>query len=327
MRFSDEDFTTPSLMEFIPRERGNQIWRVIFAFAIVGALVIAFSLTAGKIGGAGIASMLSIVTIAILCAYIVISKQQALDLVMMTEFQNMLFAQAAALGSNFCMFVKRDGTIEYANEGLKNIFPNYSYGEVHGLERLLQQANVNKTDSDRLMGAIISTQRARLIFPIITKENTVHEYILTVEPLPRPAGYMVVRGREYRDHRAGSVVMPEVLRSTSPEKVDHLLTHSGVPHYVVNEYGRFEYVNPVFELALGYAPGEVLDSKLSLYHVIYQLKGQPVTEDFKLNDMLDNTTLQKKAGALVPAAIKQAVIRDENNKVIGATGSIILGNA
>ena len=94
----------------------------------------------------------------------------------------------------------------------------------------------------------------------------------------------------------------------------------------MNEYGKFEYVNPVFEQALGYAPGEVLDSKLSLYHVIYQLKSQPVTEDLKLSDMLENATLQKKTGALVPAAIKQAVIRDENNKITGATGSIVLGS-
>ena len=93
----------------------------------------------------------------------------------------------------------------------------------------------------------------------------------------------------------------------------------------MNEYGKFEYVNPVFEQALGYAPGEVLDSKLSLYHVIYQLNSQPVTEDMKLTDMLENATLQKKAGGLVQAAIKQAVIRDENNKTTGATGSIVLG--
>lgn len=327
MRFSDEDFTTPALMEFIPRERGRQIWRVIFAFAIVTTLVLIFSLTPASLGGTGIAAMLSVVAIGMLCFYVVLRKQQSLDLVMMTEFQNMLFAQAAALGSNFCMFVKRDGTIEYANEGVKELFPAYSHGEAHSLENLLQQAKVNKTDSERLMGAIISSQRDRLIFPIITADNKVHEYILTVEPLPRPAGYVVVRGREYRDHRAGSILMPEVLRSTSPEKVDHLLTHSGIPHYIVNEYGRFEYVNPVFEHALGYAPGEVLDSKLSLYHVIYQLKGQPVTEDLKLTDMLDHATLQKKSGDLVPAAIKQTVIRDEANKATGATGSIILGNA
>lgn len=313
-------------MEFIPRERSAQIWRMILAFAIVTILILTFSLSADGLGGEGIASMLSVVAISILCFYVVLRKQQSLDLVMMTEFQNMLFAQAAAQGSNFCLFVKRDGTIEYANDGVKAVFPNYSYGEVHGLESLLREANVNKTDSDRLMSAIISSQRDRLIFPIVNKENKVQEYILTIEPLARPAGYMVVRGREYRDHRAGSVVMPEVLRSTSPEKVDHLLTHSGIPHYVVNEYGKFEYVNPVFEQALGYTPGEVLDSKLSLYHVIYQLKGQPVTEDLKLTEMLDNATLQKKSGGLVQAAIKQAVIRDENNKVTGATGSIIIGS-
>ncbi|MFZ4126266.1 MAG: PAS domain-containing protein [Rickettsiales bacterium] len=327
MRFSDEDFNTPSLIEFMPRERGKQIWRIIIAFAVVTTLIILINFSPKTMGGNGITSLITILAAASLCFYVVLRKQQSLDLVMMTEFQNMLFAQAAALGSNFCMFVKRDGTIEYANDGVKNLLPHYSNGEAHALEALLYQSNVNKTDVERLMGAIISGQRDRLIFPIVTNDNKVHEYILTVEPLTRPAGYTVVRGREYRDHRAGSVVMPEVLRSTSAEKVDHLLTHSGIPHYIVNEYGKFEYVNPVFEQALGYRAGEVLDSRLSFYHVIYQLKGQPVTEDFKLSDMLEQATLQQKNGALVPAAIKQTTIRDESGKVIGATGSIVLGAA
>lgn len=326
MRFSDEDFNTPSLMEFMPRERSSHIWRIIIAFAVVTGLIILINFSPKTIGGNGITSLVTILAASLLCFYIVLRKQQSLDLVMMTEFQNMLFAQAAALGSNFCMFVKRDGTIEYANEGVKQLLPHYSHGEAHGLESLLYQSNVNKTDVERLMGAIISAQRDRLIFPIVTNDDKVHEYILTVEPLIRPAGYTVIRGREYRDHRAGSVVMPEVLRSTSAEKVDHLLTHSGIPQYILNEYGKFEYVNPVFEQVLGYRAGEVLDSRLSFYHVIYQLKGQPVTEDFTLSDMLEHATLQQKSGALVLAAIKQTTIRDVHGKIIGATGSIVLGN-
>jgi hypothetical protein len=47
----------------------------------------------------------------------------------------------------------------------------------------------------------------------------------------------------------------------------------------------------------------------------------------KLADILDQVTLQNKLGALLPAAIKQTLIRDEHQKIIGATGSIILAGA
>ncbi len=324
MRGSNIDFETPALMEFIPRERTAQIWRVILAFGIVTLIILLLSLRPETVGGSAIATMISILAVTSLCFYMVLRKQQNLDLVTTTEFQNLLFAQAAALGSRFLLIVRRDGGIEYINDGAREVFPQEALREASSFDRMLEKSGIGSTDRERLMAAIIGLKRERVFFPLTLKEGITKEYTFTVDPLPRPAGFLVVRGREYVGARAGSALMPETLRSTTPERIDHLLTHSGVPHYVVNEYGRFDYVNPAFELALGYGPGEVLARGLSLHHVLYQLSGRAVTEDFTLSNALDHVTLQKKDGSLVPAAIKQVLIRGEQQKILGATGSIIL---
>jgi PAS domain S-box-containing protein len=321
------DFDTPALMEFIPRKRAAQIWRVILAFMILALILLLLNFKPDMVGGDSIAMIFSLAAITALGFYMVLRKQQNLDLVLATEFQNMMFAQAAALGSNFCLFVKRDGSIEYANDGAYEVFTKEVIRASSLFDGLLEKASIGKTDRDKLMAAIIAQRSERVICPLRQPSGAVKDYIFTVDPLPRPAGFMLVRGREFSGARTGTSMMPEVLRVTSPERVEHLLTHSGVPHYIVNEYGQFQYVNPAFEAALGYAPGAVLADKLSLYHVLYQLRGQPVTGDMKLADMLDHVTLQNKVGALMPAAIKQTVIRDEHQKIIGATGSIILASA
>jgi PAS domain S-box-containing protein len=326
MRGSDTDFETPALMGFIPRERMVHIRRVIVASGVVVLIILLLGLRPETVGGSGVATTVSLLAVIALCVYMVLRKQQNLDLVTMTEFQSLLFAQAAAMGSRFLVFVRRDGSVEYLNDGAHALFTEEALRETSSFDRMLQKSGIGETDRERLMTAIIGLRREQVIFPLTQKNGETCEYVITVAPLPRPAGFLVVRGREYTGTRTGSAMMPETLRSTTPERIDHLLTHSGVPHYVVNEYGRFEYVNPAFEHALGYAPGEVLRSNLSLHHVLYQLRGQAVTEDFNLTEALDHVTLQRKEGALIPAAIKQVLIRDEQQKILGATGSIILAS-
>jgi PAS domain-containing protein len=321
------NFDSPALMEFIPRKRSAQIWRVIFAFTVLALILLLLNFKPAIVGGDSTAMIFSLAAITALGFYMVLRKQQNLDLVLATEFQNMMFAQAIAVGSNFCLFVRRDGTIEYANDGARTIFSNEAIRSYSSLDVLLEKSGIGKTDREKLMAAIIAQRHERVIFPLHLSDGTVREYIFTIDPLPRPAGFLLVRGREFSDARMGSSMMPELLRATSLERVEHLLTHSGVPHYVTNEYGQFEYVNPAFEIALGYAPGAILADKLSLHHVLYQLRGQAVTGDMKLADILDHATLQHKVGTLLPAAIKQTVIRDEHHKIIGATGSIILASA
>lgn len=322
MRFNETEYVSPGQLDFVPRERRRQVWNTVVAFAITIIVIFALAFAPDSLGGRSISAFTSMAIVAVLCFYVVYSKQQNIDLVMATEYQNMLFAQAAALGSSFCMFVRRDGTIVYANAGLRQVFPG-QFSDAQALESVFEQGGVPRADRDRIMSAIYASSSDRLIFPIRTPGNVEKEYVLTVEPLTRPGGFAVIRGREYLGQRTGLQLMPDVLRTTSAEKLDHLLANSPVGLYATDNFGRLEYVNPAIEHLLGYHSGELLEPRLSIHRLFYQLNGQPVPDDYTLADYYGEAMLQKKQGSLVPVQLKQTVMRDENGKITGASGTLM----
>jgi PAS domain-containing protein len=323
MRFSKIDSLRADQLDFVPRERRNQLTRLIFAFGfVIGAIFLSAYVPMFR-AFAIYTPLIAILLVALLCLYVVYHKQLSLDLVMAAEFQNMIFTQALSVGSNFCMIVRRDGTIVHASDGLSAIFPRFDYAQSQALEGVFEQGTVRKADRERLMGAIYSGTTDRLIFPIINQYQDRKEYIITVEPMPRPAGFSLIRGREYLGQRAGLQMMPDALRATSIEKLDHLLSTTPISHYTADNFGRFEYVNPAFEYLLGYGLGEVVESKLSLHHLFISFGAQTLTEEYSLGDYAGPATMLHKMNGHAPVDVRQIVIRDGQGKAVGVTGTVI----
>ena len=317
MRFQETDQSNPGQLDFVPRERRGQGQRIVVAFAVTMALIFVLSYSTGAFG-----PIISLLVVAALCVYIVVGNQKNLDLLMSTEYQNLLYAQAVSLGSEFSIFVRRNGTIVYADRGLRDVL-GQSYGEAQALESIFERASVSKTDRERLMGSIYNNMADRLIFPIRNVSGESVNYILTVEPIPRPAGFVLLRGREYRDERSGAQVLPDMLRATSADKLDHLLGKTPVAHYATDAFGRFEYVNSAFEAALGFRSGEVISERTVLQAVVYQFGTDAIGDDYTLADFHGEAVLRNTENQLIDCLLFQKVIRDESGKTIGATGSII----
>lgn len=327
MRFSEMDSFTSSQLDFVPRERQKQVWGLLVAFMATIALVFVAGYLPLFKQMEVYTPLIAVILIMVLCIYVIYRKQISLDLVMSTEYQNMLFAQAVGLGSAFCFIVRRDGTIAYASDGLSSIFPHFHYGDSRALEGVFEQGIVRKADRERIMAAIRSGTNEHLVFPIFNQHSEKKDYILTVDPLPRPAGFSIVRAREYLGQRTGVQLLPDVLRSTSVDKLDHMLATTIVAHYTTDNYGRFEYVNPAFEHLFGYEPGEVVDSKLSIHHLFFSLGHHVLTEEYTLSDYTGEATLQHKDGSRLNMTVMQNIVRDAAGKVIGATGSIVAGTS
>jgi PAS domain S-box-containing protein len=326
MRFNETEYASPGQLDFVPRERRSQIWKLLLASSIAIALIFVLALAPQTATGRLMGAFGAMLVAGVLCFYTVYRKQQSLDLVMATEYQNMLFAQAVGLGSNFTLFVRRDGTIVYSDDGLSEIFPNARRGDSEALETVFEQGGVAKADRERILGAIYGGQSDRLVFPLHRGGEEL-EYVLTVEPLPRPGGYSILRGRQYRGQRTGMQLMPDVLRTTSADKLDHLLSTSPAALYVTDNFGRLEYVNPALEQLLGYHGGELLEARISIHRLFYKLNGQPVPDDYTLADFAGDVLLQKKQGTLVNAVLQQSLMRDAENKVVGATGTMLPSEA
>lgn len=323
MRFTESSYHNPAQMDFVPRERRGQIWQLILAFSLAIMLIFVLGFIMAKsLGSTGVFACIGVLTV--LCFFVVMRKQQNLDLVMNTEYQNMMFAQAAALGSSFCLFARRDGTIVYSNDGLRKIFPDMHHGESHALETIFERGKVSMPERERIMAAVYGGKPERVILNITGHDNQSQDYIITIEPLERPGEFLVIRGREYRDSRAGTQILPDALRATSAEKIDHMLANTPLAFFTTDEYGAFEYVNPAFEQMLGYAAGEIVASRLSLGKVLFKLNGQPAPSDYTLADFRGDALLHKKQSDLANVRLQVSIMRDETGKPRGATASALM---
>jgi PAS domain-containing protein len=323
MRFDTLTSTQADQLDFVPRERRGQVRRLITAFVAIGIVIFACAYFPALSPVAAYTPLIAVLLLAILCLYVTVRVQKDLDLVMAAEFQNMLYTQALAAGSAFSMIVRRDGTIMHASDGFDHIFPKFNYATSQALQGVFEQGTVRKADQERILGAIHSGANERLIFPVLTQYSEKKDYIITVEPLHRPAGFVLLRGREYLGKRAGLQSLPDALRSTSVDKLDHLLATTAIGHYTTDQYGRFEYVNPAFEQALGYPPHGIVEGKLSLHHIFFSFGAQTITEEYTVSDYAGAASVVTKGSGRRTVELQQAVIRDGNGKALGSTGTIV----
>ena len=322
MRAQETDDFTPGQLDFVPRDRRTQSLRLLISFAIVMVIVLLNGYADG-LRNSGYGPLFSLLALAFLCIYVVIRHQQILDLLMTTEHQNLLFSQALGIGSQFYILVRQNGTIVYANQGLRNLFSGRALGESKALEQVFERGGVAKADRERILGSIYNNMLDRLVFSLPMAQSEPVDIILTVEPLPRPSGFMLVRGREYRGERVGTQVMPGALRATSADKLEHLLNSTPIAHYATDAFGRFEYVNEALDHALGFLPGEILDTRLTIGSLLSHQGLTPIEADYQLNDYIGEAVIRTKSGLLIDCLLCQSLIRDEKGKATGATGSII----
>ncbi len=323
MRADEMDTPSPSQLDFVPRDRRNESFKLVVAFLLVIGLILLLGYVPG-LNDLSYAPLACAAMIGLLGWHVVPRYQRSLDLVLFTEYQNLLFSQSLALGANFCLIVKRDGAIAYANDGLKKTFGHGGYGDTLSLPTILERSGIALPDRERILGSIYNHLADRVVFPLATGHDTSKRYILTIEPLARPSGYTLVRGREFQEPRTDTPMMPTMLRATSADKLGHLLDHTPIPHYATDAFGRFEYVNQAFEDCLGFSHREILSSRMNLTTILFEIDDKPVSSDYQLADYRGAATLQDKKGDTLNARLVQRVIRDTKGKVTGATGSILL---
>lgn len=323
MRFSSIESMAPQQMDFLPRERRYVIARLLAMFA--GAALLVFILAYAPILSRPEVYLpyAVIALIAFLGAYTIANKMIDLDLLMAAEFQNLLYSQTAQIGSDFFMIVRKDSTIVHASDGLAKVFPQFDYSQAQALQGVFDLGTVRKSDRERLINSIQSGAQDHLIFPIFSQYDDKKDYIITVDPLARPTGFCVIRGRLYRPNRTGMQLLPDILRTTSIEKLSHLLHATTAAHYTTDAYGKVEYVNPAFERMFNYESGKILELKLSLHHLLFSLGNQLVTEEYTPSDYIGIATLVQNHGAHQKVAMMQTVMRDESGKITGVTGTIL----
>ena len=328
MRFEETDYSSPSLLDFVPRDRRNQSIRLVIGFIITAICMLVLNTTYGA-ENSNLPLIFSIFMLGLLCAYTVVRLQRCLDLLTTTEYQNLLFSQSLACGTSFYLLVRRNGAIVHVHSGLGALFANANYSDSRALETIFSQGGMGKDDRERILGAIHNHLSERIVFSMTLPSGDEKSYMLTVEPLARPAGYLLVRGREYHGERAGSAPAPapaplDIMHPTSTDsKRDHMLEHTPIAHYATDAFGRFEYANSALEKMLGYEPGALIEQRHTLKDILFQVNEKTISDDYTIEDYSGKAVIEATDKKHFECILFQTLMRDEQGKPIGATGTIL----
>lgn len=321
MRLADktEDFINP---DFVPRSYNRPLKEIGFVATVSVFLIVALSLFPEWVGGDTTARIMLMLMVIATGVYMIIRRQQHNDLIMATEFENLLFSAAASLGTNFCFFMKNDGTIVYANDGTRRMFPRFNYEQSRALDNMLSEGRVDIVDRDRLYSALAHGKKEVLVFGITDSSDKRRDFILMIDPLRRPAGYFVVRGREYYSERTAVVKMTGKLQKTSLDKIAALIQKIPSPAYITNESGTLEFANAALESLLGYDDNELIENKMTLQRLVYHADKLDNNE-FGPGNFIGTVLMKKRDGNVLKTQLDQKMCLDDGGAPTGCCGIIL----
>lgn len=113
-----------------------------------------------------------------------------------TQFLNAMFASLLTDGYKFSMIVSREGEIVYLDRGFQAWFPDLMARPRRTLEMLFDEYGVPVAQRQGLADMLAAAAESSAALSIATgKERAVQSLTLEAKPVPRPAGYVLLRAR------------------------------------------------------------------------------------------------------------------------------------
>lgn len=320
IRYADMDVATSGSRDFVIRRRTPTMPQLLAIF--ISVLLIAISVSLSIVDRMQLISMLSLLLIIAGC-YVMVVVQRNRDLVLATEFQNALFASALGINNRFCVIIKRDGNIIYLDRSFQDMFPDFLKQPRRTIDILLEHGRVSKEDSNKVFAAIEQGVFSKVVFDIRGGNNEYHKMVMSIEPIMRPSGFIMLRGREFVEARANDDLQAtgsNPINKSSITLFSHVMDSMNMGVYMTNPTGALVYVNPILEQWLGYRDGEIVNSNLSLQDIIHQSGKR--SENIEPDNYEGEILLQKKTGGQMKSFINQKVISDEHGKHMGCTALV-----
>lgn len=323
VRYTDLDAGSNGARDFVIRKRTPTISQLAVIF--LSGLLIAVSIVFTISDKAMLISILAILAISI-GWYATLQVQRNRDLLLATEFQNALFASALGLNNKFCMIIRPDGNIVYLDRSFQEMFPDFLRQSRRTVDMLLETGKVSKEERLKISAAIEKGVYEKIVFNIRGAGNQFYHMIMSIEPILRPKGFILLRGREFIDTRSDEAIpedshsITSLLNKSSITLFSHVMDTMNMGVYMTGPEGSIVYANPVLEQWLNFREGEITSSSLSLQDIIYQGSGR--AETIEPDNFEGEVKLQKKTGGLMNCFINQKIIRDEHGKVMGCTALV-----
>lgn len=195
LRYTDLDTPVSEYNDFVIRRRFPTLLElfVICITAIVFGAGIAMS-THDKITLMSILFTLG----GCLCLYTVMQIKRSRDLLQATEFQNALFGSALNADCVFCTIAHNNGNIFYLSPAFKQFFPDFIKTESTSIRTWVEMSQISPEASDAIFTAIEQTRHADVDCTIKDQNHQPHKFTLFIEPIARPHGFLMIRGREQK---------------------------------------------------------------------------------------------------------------------------------
>lgn len=260
-------------------------------------------------------------TFAAFCSYALIKIQHTHDLLMATEFQNALFSSAIGISHKFCVIMKQDGTITYLDQAFQELFPSFVQQGKRHVDVWLEQSKVAREEREEIVQALKRDGFSKIICVMRTANEGYYKMVLSVEPIVRPHGFVLLRGREFIDKRAVGDA-PEAFQKFDQLNRSFISLFSQVVNTMnmgvcmMGPVGNIIYANKILEGWLGFTEGEIISSGFQLRDILHN---EREAHDMKNPEDIEAPTyLQMKHGGTLRVFLSQRVIRGEDNKVLGA---------
>lgn len=313
--------------DFIIRRRLPAAVHLALLFFICYSVLYAVVINVDMIGEV-VAGIVLLGVIGPLSWFTIYFAQQNRDMLLATEFQNALFSAAARLKTKFCMIVKRDGTVVYLDREFQRVFPETENRGTLVLDKIFNNKNIAPAEAEKIFNAL-QNEVSTSVFIDIQDENAPESaperVIITIDPLPRPHGYFILRGRDYvvkkfeRQAQADEGVS-EIVDPSSAATVSNMLHTLPFGIYTTDTEGRIQFMNYRLEGWLGYDQHEVASRKLTLHDVISQPNTE-VASQLLLKDCEGDISFRNRQGHRVKLYLKQEIARDGNG-VVGSVGFV-----
>jgi PAS domain-containing protein len=321
-RYHENRDTRESTQErdFIPRNHMPGLWKLVLAYAAVFLAIGASLIKPELFGDPQMVSIIALVGVAVLSAFTFAIIMRNYDQMMATEFQNLFFASSARLHSRFCLILRKDGSISYYDPGFQEMFPDFTNTGLLTLQKLFDITNVDDAESSAIFDSLAENQFGRAVVNLYANGKT-QKTMMTIDPLPRPSGFFLLRGRDYveRSDQPQAAEAPAAATDMTTEWLK-LMEDSTVGAYTTLGNGKLDFTNGLFEQSLGYKPGEMQADDITLQQLI-EGAGQE-GGSIQLEEFSGEVTFKTKAGQLLQGTLNQKLRKGATGAIEGAIATV-----
>ena len=305
--------------DFITRKQKPSLVLVLLSFVVILFLCIAVIVT--TVDKRPLIFLLFFV-LATFGSYVIILLQRSRDIVLATEFQNALFASALDYNRTFCLIIKNDGNIVYMDRSFQKIFPAFMKESHLTLTTFIEHGKIESSEASRILGAVERGTSNQSVCTAYGSDGRVHKLVISVEPIPRPAGFVMLHSREYVEKRKDNIGAPPsdsveqtLLSRSSLTLFSNLLNQMHTGFYVIDTAGNIIFANSTLEKWLAYDEREIATGTFSLRDIIQH--DDSGNHAMSPNDFDGEAMLRKNPGGLMRVNINQKLIHSDDRKVMG----------